>query len=416
MISFKQYIQEATIKQELTRNPTLVDPALLTLKEYTRLANKSGKSHPDEAYNWTLDKMNQFHGNPLEEYPKLVNTITKNGIVFEVRAKVIDRWNNGDRYVKYDAAGDIVRIDGEVQYYSPEELPAVITKRYQYEFGIIEKDNGKVVAVSQDEWGCVLIAVAQEYRGFGLGEVISKLTRTYQPEKDSGGFTNAGLRTFVKIHRQFVRDYVTSGKYNELIKSGQITPQRVKEIITSTELNSHKPKSKLKFDANDKDFAVDKSKWMLYTENNEFIIYDSRLKDYWQSDLDDFWMEKFFIGMIYASEGYSAGSKIVFPHQFAGINDEVKRYLLMLQLTDCKKFDEKLRLDQNAIDLLDQSKIQVESGRDRGQFLVTLTGNGIDYGDAAREEKQFRKTFDKFGEFGEYIAETAYGIFEDEGE
>jgi hypothetical protein len=414
MIGFAQHLQEATIKQELVRNPSLVDPALLTLKEYTRLANKSGKSHPDEAYNWTLDKMNQLHGNPTEEYPKLVNTITKNGITFEVRAKVIDRWNNGDRYAKYDAAGNIVKIDDEIQYYSPEELPAVITKRYQYEFGIIEKDNGKVVAISQDEWGCVLISVAQEYQGFGLGEVISKLTRTYQPEKDSGGFTNAGLRTFVKIHRQFVRDYVTSGKYNELVKSGQITVQRVKEIIASAELNSHKPKSK--FHVNDKDFAIDKSQWLLYNENNEFIIYDRRLKDYWQSDLDDYWLERFFIGMIYCSGGYASDGDMVFPHQFAGISDEVKRYLLMLQLTDCKKHNEKLRLTQIQIDLLDPSAVKTEPGHDRGQFLVTLTGKGIDYGDSVRREKQFRKSFDKFGEFDVYIAETAYGIFQEEGE
>jgi hypothetical protein len=413
MISFKQHIQEATIKQDMPRNNDVIDPALLTLSEYYELANKSNKHHPDTAYNWTVDQMNKDSEFPVERFPKLLNTVQIKGITFEIRAKMIDA-HTELKYVKYDTEDNQVRIDGEIQYYTPEELKLMGKTQYQYEFGIIEKDTNLIVGTSFDEWGCILIAVASEYRGFGLGELISKWTRKYQPAKPSGGFTSAGHRTFVKVHRAFVRDYVTSGKYNELVKSGQITVQRVKEIIASAELNSHKPKSK--FHVNDKDFAIDKSQWLLYNENNEFIIYDRRLKDYWQSDLDDYWLERFFIGMIYCSGGYASDGDMVFPHQFAGISDEVKRYLLMLQLTDCKKHNEKLRLTQIQIDLLDPSAVKTEPGHDRGQFLVTLTGKGIDYGDSVRREKQFRKSFDKFGEFDVYIAETAYGIFQEEGE
>lgn len=411
MNNFKSFLEEATIKQELERNPRLLDPALLTYEEYYKIANERGKYHPSDAYDWSVADLNNQVYLHQEDFNRLINTITVKGIRFEVRAKVMD--NLANKYVKYDPVTDEqVRINGEIQYYTRDELISMGKPHYAYEFAIIEKETNQFVAVSQDEWGAILIVVAREYRGFGLGLIISKLTRQYMPGKTSGGFTSAGHSTFIKAHRDFVRDYLRTGKYNELIKAGSITPERVKEIIASARLDLTKPKSKIKFDLEPGEFNIDPSKWMLFTENSDFVIYDSRLKDYWETDLDSYWLDRFFIGMIYATEGLS-GDKIARIHSFGGFNDDVKRYLLLLQLTQCKHYDEKLLMDQEQVKLVEgRDGIKIENSRERGMSLVTLTGKGIDYSGLTRREQTFRKSFDKYGEFGIYVGETAYKNFQ----
>ena len=72
-------------------------------------------------------------------------------------------------------------------------------------------DENQYIGGLQDEWGCILIHIAEEYQGFGLGPILGKLAREYYPSKSSGGFTNAGYTNFINVYRDMVKNYIQSG-------------------------------------------------------------------------------------------------------------------------------------------------------------------------------------------------------------
>jgi hypothetical protein len=243
MKTFKTFL-EATIKHELPKNPNGVNPALLTFPEYNKIANEHDKWHSSDSYDWSLERMKQMgylQDNYKEKYPKLVNTFSVKGINFELRANLIDR--HSLKYVKYGDDDEIVRDEkGLATYQTPEELKAKGLPKHGYEFIIVDKDIDTVIGTSQDEWGAILIAIAREYRGYGLGKRISAITRKYYPTKASGGFTNAGFNTFFKVYKDLVKEYLVSGKYNQLLKRGELSMERLKKILKSAELPLYKDK------------------------------------------------------------------------------------------------------------------------------------------------------------------------------
>ena len=399
---------EATLKQKLPTNK-IIDPALLTMKEYYSFVNPNGKSHPSTAYDADIEDLNKYESD-IKDYPKLINNLTIKGLKFEVRAKVINTYTD-NKYVKYDKEGEQVRINGELQYFTPEELETLGKKKWEYNFVIFEKEINKIVGRVQDEWGCVLIMVAREYRGFGLGNVLYNLVLEYQPEKTSGGFTQSGYDACQRAYSNYIREKVKSGYYNQLLKSKQISLQRVKEIIDSAKLSNYNPKSKISF-SDKTNFGIDRKQWVLFSENGEFILYDKRLKDHYKEE-DDYWSDKFFIGMIYASTS-EFDSKYNRVHSFGGINDYVKQYLLMCQLTECRKHKEELLLNQEQLDLLDKKAIKVKPfERDNKLFVVTLKRTyKMQYLRKIEKEQAFRLSFDKYDEFKYYMMEGAYAKFD----
>ena len=184
----------------------------------------------------------------------------------------------------------------------------------------------------------------------------------------------------------------------------------MKEIIDSAKLSNYNPKSKISF-SDKTNYAVDKKQWVLFSENGEFILYDKRLKDHYQED--DYWSDKFFIGMIYASTS-EFDSKYSRVHSFGGINDSVKQYLLMCQLTDCKKHKESLLLTQELLDLLDKKAIKIEPfERDNKLFAVVLKRTyEMHYLRKIEREQAFRLSFDKYDEFKYYMMKGAYAKFD----
>lgn len=272
----------------------IVDPALLTFSEYLKIADPDGKSHPSTAYDYDIEKLNRYENS--QDYQKLLNTITVNGIQFEVREKQIDRWDN--KYVKTDENKDIVRDEnGKAMYLTKDEIAKLIPpeKRYVYEFAIVRKDTGDIVGNTSDEWGALLVTVAQEYRNFGFGTLLVKLKRNREPTKGSGGFTSAGLSNFRRVHSEMVRDYMASGMYSYLVNSDVISKERAKEIINSISDKKSKPKQKNLNTNNPED-------WLIMTDSGSsyVILYDKKIydleKDY--IDTSNYWVEQFIIGMV----------------------------------------------------------------------------------------------------------------------
>lgn len=78
-----------------------------------------------------------------------------------------------------------------------------------------------------------LLTVAQEYRGKGLGQKIGKIWYKINPSFLSGGFTQAGLNNATRMYFERVREAIESGWYSKWIKDGQISKEKVKEIISA---------------------------------------------------------------------------------------------------------------------------------------------------------------------------------------
>ena len=272
----------------------IVDPALLTFGEYLKIADPDGKSHPSTAYDFDVERLNRYE--TAADYQKLLNTITVNGIQFEVREKQIDRWDN--KYVKTDENKDIVRDEnGKAMYLTKDEIAKLIPpeKRYTYEFAVVSKDTGDIVGNTSDEWGALLVTVAQEYRKFGFGTLLVKLKREREPTKGSGGFTNSGLNNFRRVHSEMVRDYMSSGMYSHLVNTGVITKERAKEIINSISDKKSKQKQKNLNTNNPED-------WIIMTDSGSsyVILYDKKIYELEDDYIDtsNYWVEQFIIAMV----------------------------------------------------------------------------------------------------------------------
>jgi len=272
----------------------IVDPALMTFGEYLKIADPDGKMHPSTAYDSDIEKLNKYDS--ASDYQKLLNTITVNGIVFEVREKSEDRWEK--QYVKTDSNGEIVRDEnGKALYLTKDEIPSIIPteKRYNYEFSIIRRDTGEIVGKTENEWGALLVVVASEYRNFGFGTLLVKLKRDRDPTKGSGGFTSAGLNNFRRVHTKMVREYMSSGFYSYLVKNGIITADRAKEIINSIgERQSKKPEKNLNTNNPDD--------WLIMTDDGQSyaILYDKKIYELDSDYIDEntYWVDNFIIAMV----------------------------------------------------------------------------------------------------------------------
>ena len=95
----------------------------------------------------------------------------------------------------------------------------------------IFNEAGYKVATAQDEWGATLIGVAREYRSRGLSKVVSRYWLQYNPDKKSGGMTPAGHSAAVSFWADTVRKMHSEGAYEDRILSGEITQERVDEIL-----------------------------------------------------------------------------------------------------------------------------------------------------------------------------------------
>ncbi len=367
-----------------------IDPALLTWEEFYQLVNPSHKHHSSDAYDVSLADLNEFNNKP-SDYPTLLYRKIIKGIQFEFRMKQIDRYQY--KFVKSDANGKDVTINGELQYYTPEELAKLNTKRYDYDFGAFT--DGKKVAVTQDEWGALLVMTAREYRGFGLGKILTKLAWEHEPGKDTGGVTPAGSKLIKQVHAEFVREYLRKGFYSSLVKDKVLTAERVKQIISSID-PSRTPTSNTNLNTNDpKDF-------LLYMENGCFVLYDQKLKDLIEQDKEDnhFWYEKCIKGISYAGGGYHSGPNL-YLHQLGGDSPNLINLMLTLALSYCALEGCPLHVYDEDVKYIDQSQVLLQGN------LASLKSQPMKYQALVNQERMFRKSFDRYDEFKNQLIELA---------
>lgn len=354
------------------RNPRGINPALLTFDEYHKLANNTDKWHPDSAYDATLAKLNSY--NPKSKYTKLYRRIKIHGLLFEIRLS-----QEGNEWA-------IGVFNGETK-----------------------------VATVEDEWGCLLVMVAQEYRGFGLGPLLVKLARTIEPDRPSGGFTPSGYKNFVKVYQSMVRDALATGLYHGLIVQGQITMQRVKQIIASAGLAKQEIKPSRDLDSDDP------KSWLLYVgEYGDFVLYDRKLKDLLAQETaeDGYWIDKMIKGFAYVQlhDGHSENWAML--RQFGADTPALKRMLINCAVQYSNTENTPLWLEPDEIAFIDKRMIERVEGpslvRGFKAYEVIPTGEEFDYLPFGRLERVWRKAFDRYDEFRIRMLELAHSKFRHE--
>jgi hypothetical protein len=255
----------------------------------------------------------------------------------------------------------------------------------------------------------VLIWVADEYRGFGLGPILGRIARTYEPGKPSGGFTPAGYRNFAKLHREMVRDALTTGRYMDLIRQGKLTVQRVREIVDSAKLQMKpmKPAGNLS--------SKDPKDWLLYQDDGCWVVYDRKLREVVEQGGDDVWhwAERMIKGYLLVRIPNEYGIVV----RFGADTDGLKRFLLTLGAGWCQQEGIPFAVDEEDISYVDPKRfeigpVHVRSGMRRAD--VSLKREPIDPRGMALAERAFRKSFDRYGEFKQWVLELADAKFRPE--
>lgn len=364
----------------------LVDPALLTFPEFYELVNPRGKGHPNSAYDYPLSKMTD----PKSKFPTLLYRKPINGITFEFRLKKTDL-HQGNNYIKSDEDGNHVRIDGELQYFTPEELKKLGYKQYEFHFSVFHENQQ--IASAQDEWGCLLFVVAQEYRGFGIGPMLAKIAWEAEPGKDTGGCTPRGYATTKKTHTEFVREYLQKGMYSHLVSQGILTNEKVQAILASVNLKQTQRATP--------DYNMDNPEnWLLFNEDNIFILYDKKMKDLIDADEgESYWQDKAIKGL--ADIGPTATNNKYRLRTFGAENEQLKKFMLLLALS----WQSPIFIDDDDKTAIDEKTMGLD-----GHWLK-LKAEPIKYQSMVRAEKKFRKEFDKYDEFKVRLIEIAVGKY-----
>lgn len=365
-------------------NPRGINPALMTQREYYQLANPHGKTHSERSYDVGVNDLNRYDID-MGDY-NLINQVTINNIVFRIMVK-----REKHRYAMHGPDGEYIRINGELLFYSDDQIEQLGMKPYSY---VISAFDGTTrVAAVQDEWGAMLIRVAREYRNFGLGTLLGKLARTFEPDKSSGGFTPSGSKNFSRVHAEFVRDALKSGLYSDLVRSGKITTQRVKEIISS-------------IGSRIKKISLPPPKPMLYADGHgAFILYDGNLKEALENNQSDYLIDRMIWGYVYVMPDDRNG--ITRIKQFGARDAKTKAVMLSLAYSAS---DLPLWVESDEYDI--EGFQYGEESRKFGYLSrEILSGPKIDYRGFVNTEKRFR-SFDQYGEFENELQELALGKFQ----
>lgn len=377
----------------------VIDPALMTFDEYyNEYVNPRNEIHSSGTYSTNVDRMNDKSWN---QYPKgeLVKRFKVHNRDFELRQKSEDRWDG--KYVKHDDEGDILRIDGQVQYLETEEVQKLIPeeKRFDNQFIVFDvTDEPLMVGQTLNEWGALLVQVAEEYRNFGIGTLLVKAKRELDPDIDSGGVTPEGLANIKRVHAEMVRDYLRDGIYTELIKQGVITKDKVQDIVKGLPKKKEKQQKNLK--TNDpKDLLV-----MTDDGQSHVIVYNKNIFD---QDFDeqptDFWAKQFVHGSLMLG---GDGGSVPFISRLHG-SDKIKAFMIEIMLNG--KVGESIKLNDDESTLMKKKlddKLKVEkygNETDDDHYYIespTMNVKGI-----GRAEEKYRKRHDRHDEWYHRIQE-----------
>lgn len=432
-------LNEATFKYDTTK----IQPALMTISEYLSHRNPSGKMHSGSSYQDTLKTLNKNHSFVM---------LKRQGGIMSYSSTYLSVWcNEKSGYDNVRVLKDHVDVNDiyafthqGVLYYDPtrikkerammfldvddydiqaqpvkyinqyyESLTTVsrikeygkLIKRMRFgdeyiefrkredEFGDVAafNEDGLVVSIGQDEWGAVLVTVAKEYRGQGIGQVMQKLYTEMYPEKESGGFTPSGLHNARKVWEKEVKKFLSAGIYSNMIRKGQIEKSRVSDITSglsgNVDVSSFIPDKPIK--PKDKHYLVH------YNGKNAFILYD---KEYLiEQD------RKYIYGYLHVSTDTN-NDNIVYRFEYE--SDKDRHLLLYMAVQELSSDNDKIRADAESSDYFKYNDMQNLKVDGDGYFELSknmFSNLKMIYS----KEKQLRRQIDKYNEILYLLLEDA---------
>lgn len=267
-ISSREELMSNSIKKD-----GIIEPALMTSDEYLDFLG-ANKHHPSNAYQFSLvNDSVEISDEKLKKQYKLINTLKHGSIYIQYYVDNGSDFKN-NQYVKLDDDGEIMRDDrGMVVYMSRGEIDR---SGITYDRNVIAVHDNQIVGSAQDEWGCVLVYVVNELKGIGIGEKLTELYRSYYPNKSSGGTTTSGFNNLRKYHSKQIKLYSRNGIYSDMVKNGEITYDRVKEIINSvSDINIRKKNNSDNIYSKYYDMTTKPNKVFLFGGNDIMMINDN---------------------------------------------------------------------------------------------------------------------------------------------
>lgn len=381
-------------------NPSGTDPALLTHAEWSRLVDPTGRRHGDDAFDWDVEELAR---RSRDEYPHLLQQVTRGGLRLEVRY--------GVEALSYARDPDEI-ARGMPTLLTAEEAAARGAAPRAHSFAVF--DRATCVGVAEDEWGCWLVVVAREYRELGLGELLFRIAAEHDPARASGGFSGYGRAGFRRAHRAIVREALAAGRYSRLVRAGQLTAARAAAIVASVGLPaaSGPPPPDLVLARNDP------AAWhLLATPAGHFVLYDPTA-----ASLDPNG-ERFEHFLRRAVKGAAAsadlgderrpGGAYALLTLFGGETPAIRRLLLRLVFSDVAPLplylDPEDEADVDPAVAAPAGPADFVSGFRRRPYR--LRGAPLDVAGLGVPERRWRARTDPYGEFEARLLETADAKF-----
>ena len=249
---------------------------------------------------------------------------------------------------------------------------------------VITNERNQVVATATDEWGATLLRVAKEYRGKNLGRILGDLWYSKNPGYTSGGFSPQGKHNAKKIWSERVRTMLQNGWYSDLIRNKRISPEKIKEILSSLLPRERTPVAQPKSDQEP----------LLYSDGSSvFVVYDKKFYE----DQDDKYIYAF--GLI-----RDFGGK-VFAYTL-DYNSAYRRLATYILIETVQLHGDKLYVADKPSDHIDLSGITDVVVDDEG--YATLESPKVNVMAYVSQERRYRIPRDKHGEILQLLLEQAH--------
>lgn len=409
-----------------------IKPFEITYSDYLKVVNQHNEHHPSSAYQFDTKKLNEFH--KPNEYADLINQFTIMGIQFELREKKIDRHQFD--YVARDKEDNILRDEqGTALLMTLEEKKVMIKNQFCYEHAIIRSDTKEIVAETSDEWGCLLITTASEYRGFGLGTRLLEKNQERHPLRHTGGFTPSGQNLFRTTYQRQVAKALGMGHYRKAYLAGTYTFDEIKEILVEAgvvakyveqEKEKYQKKgvnpdfiekfSRKKINDNNIDLSMkNPGNWLLHCDGNFAILYDKAIFTLLKErERYEHFIEKAIKGYVYVGGVYDQDS---IPRLFRlhAENEKIRCFMTELMLNE--SIGSKIRMTKDDISLMRNhlgdklffKKIPRSELFETSVLEPTLINTKV----MTFVERKTRASLDSYDEAWHQIQEIAYSLGED---
>ena len=411
---FKSFINEAILSNDIlypkdgVENRTgKMSPAFMTFDEYFKDLQEGAlhKWHPDSAYNQSVeDDSNAYSWVNID-----------NGNWKKIKTKkydniIIDFYQDNEEY-QYVSGED--EKDNTI-YHDNKELnkKGKITKSYN--IAAYHRDEKMVIGAAQNEWNSVLISVLKEYRGLGVADDLEDMYRHYFPHRGTGGVTNSGYKMLKRYHARLVRKYLANGTYSDMVRKGEMTAKRAKEIIDSIDKKRY-VRTGTEFS---KTYGGSKE-LMYYIDDSVVIIFDKSIKEAFNRVEPERFTKKLIKCFIYVNQY----SKVDYENLFTvyAESDEFLKIgidMLMssgIKLSDHwihKRFDERTIKQINNVFSSEDYNISKGKHYERDLILriISPKENKYNYQQLKRNSDNWFKNNDKYDEFKNHLMEFAEGI------